>query len=98
MDVAIIIPARFESSRFPGKPLQKILNKPMIQWVVERASKVKSATRVVVATDDQRIFDTVKAFGGEVEMTSKDLQSGTDRVAHLAERLKESIIVNTKGL
>lgn len=97
MDVAIVIPARYESVRFPGKPLKKISNKPMIQWVYENAIKVKDVSSVIVATDDQRIFDTVEGFGGKAVMTSASHASGTDRVAEVAELLSEQIIVNVQG-
>ncbi len=77
-----IIPARYGSSRFPGKPLALIGNKPMIQRVYEQASK--SLDNVYVATDDKRIFDAVQSFGGKAVMTSPDHQSGTDRCAEAA--------------
>ena len=67
---AIIIPARYGSSRLEGKPLIKVLNKPVIQWVYEKAEHAKHADTIIVATDDERIYDCVKGFGGEVEMTS----------------------------
>ena len=67
---AIIIPARYGSSRLEGKPLLKACNKPIIQWVWEKAKTVPHVDRVIIATDDERIFDAVKEFGGNVEMTS----------------------------
>ena len=73
-----IIPARYASSRFPGKPLAEICGKPMIQRVYEQASKVLDT--VIVATDDQRIYDCVKGFGGKVYMTSSEHRCGTDRI------------------
>lgn len=79
MKIIGIIPARYESSRFPGKPLAMISGKPMIQHVYENASKTGSLNELIVATDDERIFDCVKKFGGKVEMTRKDHQSGSDR-------------------
>ena len=82
--VIAIIPARYESNRFKGKPLALIAGKPMIQHVVERASAVKLISRVVVATDDVRIADCVKSFGGEYVMTRSDHVSGTDRLAEAA--------------
>ena len=100
-----IIPARYASSRFPGKPLADIAGKPMIQRVYEQAQK--ALEKVLVATDDKRIFDCVKAFGGEVVMTSPDHTCGTDRVyeaytiyrnkhfAHLAD--EEVVVVNIQG-
>ncbi|WP_319229779.1 3-deoxy-manno-octulosonate cytidylyltransferase [Draconibacterium orientale] len=94
-----IIPARYQSSRFPGKPLAKIKNKPMIQWVYENASK--ALPYVCVATDDDRIFDAVKAFGGEVVKTLPTHQSGTDRCAEAALKIAKNrpvdIVVNIQG-
>jgi 3-deoxy-manno-octulosonate cytidylyltransferase (CMP-KDO synthetase) len=96
-----IIPARFASSRFPGKPLAIIGDRPMIQRVYEQASKRLST--VYVATDDQRIFDTVTAFGGKVIMTSPDHQSGTDRCAEAATTISREtgntidVIINIQG-
>jgi len=92
-----IIPARYGSTRFPGKPLADILGKPMIQWVYERASKAKLLSEVIVATDDERIFQRVKAFGGRAVMTSKEARSGSDRVAEVARGLEAEIIVNIQG-
>ena len=76
-----IIPARFQSTRFPGKPLALINNKPMIQWVYENAKK--ALAEVYVATDDERIYRAVEAFGGKVVYTSPNHQSGTDRDSRL---------------
>ena len=95
-----IIPSRFGSSRFKGKPIALIAGKPMIQLVYEQAIQAKSISRVVVATDNREIFDTVKKFNGEVVMTSEDLRSGTDRVAEAADILNlkpEEIVVNIQG-
>jgi 3-deoxy-manno-octulosonate cytidylyltransferase (CMP-KDO synthetase) len=101
MKIVVIIPARFDSSRFPGKPLSLLKNgKPMIQQVYERASLSNIVTDVVVATDDLRIFDAVRGFGGKVVMTGKENRSGSDRVAEAAEKLgldHEDIIVNIQG-
>lgn len=92
------IPARFSSERFPGKPLAKIGRKPMIQWVYESASKCNLLDKVVVATDDEKIFKAVKVFGGDVIMTSKDHKSGTDRLVEIAQLLPEyEILVNIQG-
>lgn len=97
MGVTVIIPARFASSRFPGKPLADLCGKPMIQWVCERSSLCEVVDRVIVATDDQRIADTVGAFGGEVVMTRSDHATGTDRIAEVAEGLDDELIVNVQG-
>lgn len=97
-NIAIIIPARYGSTRLPGKPLIKINDKTIIQWVYEKAQLSKLATRVIVATDDQRIFDTVKEFGGEVQMTSPEHQSGSDRIAEIINNNKDiDIAVNVQG-
>ncbi len=94
-----IIPARYESTRFPGKPLAMIKDKPMIQWVYENARKALS--KVYVATDDRRIFDAVKAFGGEVVETLPTHKSGTDRCAEAASILSATLnfdaVVNIQG-
>jgi 3-deoxy-manno-octulosonate cytidylyltransferase (CMP-KDO synthetase) len=95
--VVAIIPARWGSSRFPGKPLALIRQKPMIQWVVEQAQKASLVSEVVVATDDERIFDTVTKFGGKAVMTSKDHATGSDRIAEVASGLKCDIVVNVQG-
>jgi 3-deoxy-manno-octulosonate cytidylyltransferase (CMP-KDO synthetase) len=92
-----VIPARFESSRFPGKPLVDLAGKPMIQHVAERARQAKSLSRVLVATDDRRIFDAVLAFGGEAVMTPSGIPSGTDRVARVAESIDADVFVNLQG-
>lgn len=92
-----IIPARYASSRFPGKPLAEILGKPMIQWVYERACLAKLLTKVIVATDDQRIFDAVANFNGNVRMTSPDAANGTERIAEIAQNLDAKLIVNIQG-
>jgi 3-deoxy-manno-octulosonate cytidylyltransferase (CMP-KDO synthetase) len=98
MDPAVgIIPARYGSSRFPGKPLALILGKPMIQWVYEGARASKRLSRVIIATDDARIFEVGLSFGAEVAMTSPDHASGTDRAAEVAANLKASVIVNIQG-
>ncbi|HOT96980.1 MAG TPA: 3-deoxy-manno-octulosonate cytidylyltransferase [bacterium] len=94
---AVIIPARYASSRFPGKPLALIAGKPMIQRVYERAAMAKGFDHLCVATDDARIFDAVAAFGGRVVMTPGDLASGTDRVAWVARDLDVEVVVNLQG-
>jgi 3-deoxy-manno-octulosonate cytidylyltransferase (CMP-KDO synthetase) len=97
MRVVCIIPARYQSQRFPGKPLALIGKKTMIEWVYYRASLAKAISNVVVATDDQRIYDTVDAFGGQVLMTPSDLASGSDRVAYVARDYTADIIINLQG-
>jgi len=98
--VVAIIPARFGSNRFEGKPLADIAGKPMIQHVYERAMAVDLLTRVAVATDDKRIADCVRGFGGEVVMTRSDHVSGTDRLAEAAEIMgiaEQDVVVNIQG-
>lgn len=97
MRVYIIIPARYRSSRFPGKPLADILGKPMIQYVYEKSIMSTKAHRVIVATDDLRIFSAVKKFGGDVVMTSPEHQTGTDRVIEVAEKIPGDIYINVQG-
>ncbi len=97
MKVTGIIPARYSSTRLPGKPLILIHGKPMIQRVYEQAQRSKLLDRVIVATDDTRIFDCVKDFGGEVMMTSEKHVSGTDRLAEAARMIICDIVVNIQG-
>jgi 3-deoxy-manno-octulosonate cytidylyltransferase (CMP-KDO synthetase) len=97
MRTAIVLPARFASVRLPGKPLLAETGKPLIRHVYEQARKAACATRVIVATDDDRIRDAVLAFGGEVAMTRADHVSGTDRVAEVAEALDVDVVVNLQG-
>jgi 3-deoxy-manno-octulosonate cytidylyltransferase (CMP-KDO synthetase) len=99
MKFSVIIPARFQSQRLPGKPLIDIKGKPMIQWVYEQACK-SEAGQVVVATDDQRILAVVEAFGGEACLTSKDHPSGTDRLQEVCSILSlpdDHVVVNVQG-
>ncbi|MFQ5716962.1 MAG: 3-deoxy-manno-octulosonate cytidylyltransferase [Nitrospinales bacterium] len=95
--VAAIIPARWGSTRFPGKPLAEIRHKPMIQWVVEKARQAKLVSEVFVATDDQKIFDAVSGFGGKAIMTSPDHPTGTDRIAEAASGISCDFVVNVQG-
>lgn len=97
MQAAVIIPARFASTRFPGKPLAPLSGKPMIQHVYERAKASKLASKVMVATDSPEIVEAVARFGGEAVLTSPDHASGTDRIAEAASRLDCDIIVNVQG-
>lgn len=92
-----VIPARYGSRRFPGKPLADILGRPMIEWVREAATEAESLDRVIVATDDQRIYDTVESAGGEARMTSEDCASGSDRVAEVLEEETSDYVVNIQG-
>jgi 3-deoxy-manno-octulosonate cytidylyltransferase (CMP-KDO synthetase) len=95
--VLAVIPARYGSTRLPGKPLAMIAGRPMIQHVVERVQKARTVSRVVVATDDKRIVDAVKAFGGEAILTRADHATGTDRVAEVAVHIPAAIYVNVQG-
>lgn len=97
MEVAALIPARYGSTRFPGKPLALLRGRPMIQHVYERTVLVRGLARVIVATDDDRIARTVKGFGGEVAMTRAEHPTGTDRLAEVAEGLSAEVIVNVQG-
>jgi 3-deoxy-manno-octulosonate cytidylyltransferase (CMP-KDO synthetase) len=95
-----VIPARFAASRFPGKPLALIAGKPMIEHVVERCREAKCFSRIVLATDDERIERAAKAFGAEVVMTSPACASGTDRVAEVAAKFGlagDAVVVNVQG-
>jgi len=92
-----IVPARFASNRLPGKPLLEIAGIPMICWVVERALSAESVAKVIVATDDIRVFEAVKSAGYDAAMTSPDHTSGTDRLAEVAGSLDAEIIVNVQG-
>jgi 3-deoxy-manno-octulosonate cytidylyltransferase (CMP-KDO synthetase) len=92
-----IIPARYDSTRFPGKPLRPILGTSMIQRVYEGARTARSLSRVIVATDDERILAAVRGFGGEAVLTSPCHSSGTERVAEAARAVTEPIIVNIQG-
>ncbi len=93
----VVIPARFGSTRFPGKPLARIQGRSMIWHVYHRSLKAKRVDAVWVATDDVRIYDEVKGWGGRVMMTRPDHASGTDRVAEVAERISCDIVVNVQG-
>lgn len=97
MAIVAIIPARFASTRLPGKPLSNINGKPMIQHVYERVRRARTPDRVMVATDDERIASAVRAFGGEAVMTSSDHATGTDRLAEAAGAVDADVIVNVQG-
>jgi len=96
-DVLAVIPSRFSAQRFPGKPLAMISGKPLVQWVWEAAKAAKRVTRVVVATDSEKIARAVQGFGGEPVMTSPRCPSGTDRVAQVARKSRAGIVVNVQG-
>src|SRR6478609_232336 len=97
MRVAIVIPARYASSRLPGKPLLRATGKYLIQHVYERACGARCASAVVVATDDERIMAAVAEFGGRAVMTRADHPSGTDRVAEAAAGLAADVVINLQG-
>jgi 3-deoxy-manno-octulosonate cytidylyltransferase (CMP-KDO synthetase) len=97
MKIVAVIPARYGSTRFEGKPLADILGKPMIQHVYEGVCQSRLIDEVIVATDDQRILDAVQGFGGKGMMTSPTHFTGTDRVAEVAGKLRSEIIVNVQG-
>jgi 3-deoxy-manno-octulosonate cytidylyltransferase (CMP-KDO synthetase) len=95
--IIAVIPARFGSTRFPGKALADIKGRPMTQWVHDRTRRSRLINRVIVATDDERIVNAVKSFGGEAMMTSPYHATGTDRIAEVAKSLDCDIVVNVQG-
>lgn len=97
MGVVAVIPARYASTRFPGKPLVDVCGKPMIRWVYEQVKGCASIDRVIVATDDERIKDAVASFGGDAVMTPADCPSGTDRVALAIRDMECAYIINVQG-
>lgn len=97
METVIIIPARFDSSRFPGKPLAKILGKPLIYWVIDICLQVLPRDKVFVATDDQRIKNVVEKKGIKAIMTSKNHLTGTDRIAEVSDIINADIYINVQG-
>jgi len=96
-DVTVVIPARYASSRFPGKPIAMLGRKPIVQHVYEQAAACRVVGDVVVATDDHRILQTVENFGGQAVLTTGDFRSGTDRVASVARSRPGHIVVNLQG-
>ena len=95
---AIVIPARYASTRLPGKPLLKVKGKPIIQYVYEAALKVKNADCVIAAVDDERIMKAVESFGGIAQMTSPNCQSGSDRISEVAQKNPDfEYIINLQG-
>ena len=98
MNVLCVIPARYASTRLPGKPLKDIAGKPMICRVYERAAKASRVAAAIVATDDSRIYDAVLQHGGKAVMTRKDHPTGTDRLAEVAEKYQDvDLIINVQG-
>jgi len=95
--VIAVIPARYHSTRFPGKPLALISEKPLLQWVWEATKKAKSIERVIIATDDARISEAAAKFGAEVKMTRSDHPSGTDRIAEVTQGIESDWILNIQG-
>jgi 3-deoxy-manno-octulosonate cytidylyltransferase (CMP-KDO synthetase) len=95
--IIIAIPARYGSTRLPGKPLVNLAGKPMIQRVYEQAQLSQRASRVIVATDDERIVKAVESFGGEARMTRADHRTGTERVAEVAAHVEGDVFVNVQG-
>jgi len=93
----IVIPARYGSTRLPGKPLLALAGKSMIERVYEQAKKAQTAGRVIVATDDERIVKAVEGFGGEARMTRPDHRSGTERIAEVAAHTEGEVFVNVQG-
>ena len=97
MSIAAIIPARYGSTRFPGKPLAKLAGRPMIERVYARVSRARLPEEVWVATDDARILAAVEAFGGQALMTSAEAPTGTDRIAEALATIKTELVVNVQG-
>jgi 3-deoxy-manno-octulosonate cytidylyltransferase (CMP-KDO synthetase) len=97
MGALVVIPARYGSTRFPGKPLALVAGKPMIQHVYEQAARATQAEEVVVATDDERILEAVRRFGGQAVMTSRAAVSGTIRAAEVARQRRAELIINVQG-
>jgi 3-deoxy-manno-octulosonate cytidylyltransferase (CMP-KDO synthetase) len=98
MKILAVIPARYNSQRFPGKVLAQIGDRPMVQWVYEAAKSCADFSKVIVATDNQTVADCVRQFGGEVEMTSSEHTTGSDRVAEVAQRYPEmAAVANVQG-
>ena len=97
MKIIGVIPARYQSSRFPGKPLSDICGKPMIWWVYQQCKKVEDFDAVYVATDSDKIFNTCKELGVEAVMTSAAHKTGTDRIGEVAEKISADLIVNIQG-
>jgi 3-deoxy-manno-octulosonate cytidylyltransferase (CMP-KDO synthetase) len=97
MKTIIVIPARYKSSRFPGKPLVNLLGKPMVQWVAELSARAVGAENVYIATDDSQIESAVLEMGYQVVMTSDQCLTGTDRLAEVAQKIEADIYINVQG-
>jgi 3-deoxy-manno-octulosonate cytidylyltransferase (CMP-KDO synthetase) len=97
MKIIAVIPARYGSTRFPGKPLVKLKDKPLIQWVIEGAKSAKLVSEIYVATDDQRIADAVTAAGGKFLMTRSECPTGTDRIFEATKDLQFDVVLNIQG-
>lgn len=97
MKIVGIIPARYGSTRYPGKPLALLMGKPMLQWVWEEAKKVKFLDDLIIATDDEQVFGTAKKIGAKVMMTAKKWKSGTERCAEVAKKTSADLIVYLQG-
>ena len=97
MKIAAVIPSRFQSSRFPGKPLVKIAGLTMIERVYRQVAKAECFSDIIVATDDRRIFNAVVEFGGKVEMTDNNIESGSERVWSVVKKKDFSAVVNIQG-
>ncbi|MGH8103019.1 MAG: 3-deoxy-manno-octulosonate cytidylyltransferase, partial [bacterium] len=97
MSVLCVIPARYASTRFPGKVLREINGKPLVKWVWEAARSAKKVDRVIIATENTRVAKAAKAWGAEMALTSQEHPSGTDRVAEVASRFPADIIINLQG-
>lgn len=97
MKIIGIIPSRYASTRLPGKPLVDICGKPMVQRVYEQAKRSTLLTDIIIATDDERIESVVRSFGGNVQMTPTDIQSGSDRIALVGKKFNADIVVNIQG-
>ena len=97
MRAIIVIPARYGATRFPGKSLARIQGRPMIQWVWEAAQRSRLAQQTIIATDDGRIADVAAKFGADVVMTNRSHQSGTDRMAEVADKVPAQLYVNVQG-
>ena len=97
MNILAVIPARYASTRFPGKPLAKIFGRPLIEWVLRAVEESQFVDEIIVATDHREIAETVKKIGGYVVLTPSQIPSGTDRVAYVAKEKNFNIVINVQG-